>query len=108
MKVVAVQGKHVPLEWTEISGGLWDSGTTLDFPSLLLSRAPPLEMRREPREFFPEEAWEGSLISSYEVETGLLWMWAGPSCFLYSGDGDVGELLELQKVCEVRFGSSRG
>ena len=26
---------------------------------------------------------------------GLLWMWAGLSCFLSSGDGYVGELLEL-------------
>ena len=29
--------------------------------------------------------------------TGLLWMWAGLSCFLSSGDGYVGELLELQQ-----------
>ena len=28
---------------------------------------------------------------------GLLWMWAGLSCFLSSGDGYVGELLELQQ-----------
>ena len=56
MKFEAVQGKHTPLEWTEISGVLWDGGTTLDFPSLLLSRVPPLEMRRDRREFFPEEA----------------------------------------------------
>ena len=27
----------------------------------------------------------------------LLWMWAGPSCVLSSGDGYVGELLELQQ-----------
>ena len=27
-------------------------------------------------------------------------MWAGVSCFLSSGDGDVGELLELQQRCE--------
>ena len=27
-------------------------------------------------------------------------MWAGVSCFLSSGDGDVGELLELQQGCE--------
>ena len=29
-------------------------------------------------------------------------MWAGLSCFLSSGDGYVGELLELQQGCEVR------
>ena len=55
VKVEAVQGKHVPLEWTEISGGLWDGGTTLDFPSILLSRATPLVMRRDRREFFPRK-----------------------------------------------------
>ena len=31
LKVEAVQGKHVSLEWTETSGGLWDRGTTLEF-----------------------------------------------------------------------------
>ena len=34
------------------------------------------------------------------METGLLWMWAGLSCFLSSGDGYVGELLEMQQGCE--------
>ena len=61
-------------------------------------------MRRESREFFPDEAGKESLISSYEVETRLLWMWAGLSCFLSSGDGYVGELLELQQGCEGPFG----
>ena len=32
-------------------------------------------------------------------------MWAGLSCFLSSGDGYVGELLELQQGCEEPFGS---
>ena len=31
---------------------------------------------------------------------GLLWIWVGLSCFLSSGDGFVGELLELQQGCE--------
>ena len=39
---------------------------------------------------------------------GLLWMWAGLSCFLSSGDRYVRELLELQQGCEEHFGSSRG
>ena len=81
---------------------------TLEFLSPYLWRAPPLEMRRERREFFPQHAGEGSLLSSYEAETGLFWMWAGLSCFLPSGDGYVGELLELQQGFEVPFGSSRG
>ena len=36
LKVEAVQGKQVSLEWTEISGGLWewwhDPGVPLAFP----------------------------------------------------------------------------
>ena len=64
-------------------------------------------MRRELREFFPDHAGKGSLLSSYEVETGLLWMWAGLSCFLSSGDWCVGELLELQQGCEGPFGIFR-
>ena len=39
---------------------------------------------------------------------GLLWMWAGLSCFLPRGDGYVGELLELQQGFDAPFGSSRG
>ena len=45
---------------------LWDSGnggTTLEFLSPFLWRAPPLEMRRERREFFPDHAGKGSLLS---------------------------------------------
>ena len=76
-------------------GDSGNGGTTLMFLSLFLWRAPPLEMRRERREFVPEHAGKGSLLSSSEGETGLLWMCAGLSCFLSSGDGYVGELLEL-------------
>ena len=108
VKVEAVQGKQVPLEWTETSGGLRNGAMTLEFLSPFLWRAPPLEMRQERPEIFPGQAVKGSLISSYEAETGLLWMWAGPACFLSSGDGYVGELLELQQGCEGPFGSSRG
>ena len=63
-------------------------------------------MRRERREFFPDHAGKGFLLSSYWAVTGLLWMWAGLSCFLSSGKGYVGELLELQPGCEGPFGSS--
>ena len=63
LKVEAVQGKQVSLEWTETSGGLWECGTTLEFHSPFLWRAPPLEMRRERREFFPDQAGKASLFS---------------------------------------------
>ena len=108
LKVEEVQGKQVSLEWTEASGVSGNGGTTLEFLSPFLWRAPPLEMRRERREFFPHHAVKGSLLPSYEAETGLLWMWAGLWCFLSSGDGYVGELLDLQQVCEGPFVSSRG
>ena len=64
-------------------------------------------MGRECREFFPQHAGKGSLLSSYEAESGILWMWAGLSCFLSSGVGYVAELLELQQGCEGPFGNSR-
>ena len=55
-KVEAVQGKQVSLEWTETSGELWewwhDPGVPLAFPVV----APPVEMRRERREFFRDHA----------------------------------------------------
>ena len=47
LKVEAVQGKQVALEWTETSGGLWEWGLILEFLSPFLWRAPPLEMRPE-------------------------------------------------------------
>ena len=64
LKVEAVQGKQVSLEWTETSGGLWECDRTLEFRSTFLWRAPPLELRWERREFFPDHAGKGSLLSS--------------------------------------------
>ena len=70
LKVEAVQGQKYSLEWTETSGGLWewwhDPGVPLAFPVV----APPLEMRGERREFFPDNAGKVSFLSSYEAETG--------------------------------------
>ena len=82
LNVEAVQRKQVPLEWTETSRGLlewWhDDGVPLAFPVESASS----EVRREYREFFPDQAAKGSLISIYEAETGLLGMGPGLSCFL--------------------------
>ena len=72
LKLEAVQGIQVSLEWTETSGGLSDWWHTLEFRSPFLWRGPPLEMRLERREFFPDHSGKGSLLSSYEAETGLL------------------------------------
>ena len=64
LKVEAVQGKQVSLESTETSGVSGNGGTTLEFLSPFLWRAPPLEMGRESQEFFPEHTGKGSLLSS--------------------------------------------
>ena len=64
LKVEAVQGKQVSLEWTETSGGLWEWWQDPGVPLAFQWRAPPLEMRRECREFFPDHARKGSLLSS--------------------------------------------
>ena len=64
LKVEAVQGKQGSLEWTETSGVYGNGGTTLEFLSPFLWRAPPLVMRRERCEFFPHHAGKGSLHSS--------------------------------------------
>ena len=64
VKVEAVQGKQVSLEWTEKSGVSGNGGTTLEFLSPFLWRVPPLQMRRDRREFFPNNAGKGSLLSS--------------------------------------------
>ena len=55
-------------------GDSGNGGTTLEFLSPFLWRAPLLEMPRERREFFPDHAGKGSLLSIWEAETGLLWM----------------------------------
>ena len=52
LKFEALQGKQVSLEWTVTSGGLWEWWHDPEFLSPFLWRAPPLEMRRECREFF--------------------------------------------------------
>ena len=70
LKVEAVPGKQVSLEWTEKSGASGNGGTTLEFLSPFLWRALPLEMRRECREFFPDQAGKGSLLSSRRRKRG--------------------------------------
>ena len=108
LKVEAVQGKQVCLEWTETSGGLWelwhDLGVPLAFPVESASSRDATGtqgiLSRPRRERIPPLELGGG--------TGLLWMWVGLSYFLSSGDGYVGEILELQQGCEGPIGSSRG
>ena len=64
LKVEAVQGKQVSLNGLRHLGDSGNGGTTLEFLSLFLWRAPPLEIRWERRENFPDHAGKGSLLSS--------------------------------------------
>ena len=64
LKVEAVQGKRVSLESLRHLGDSGNGGMTLEFLSPFLWRAPLLEIRRERREFFPDHAGKGSLLSS--------------------------------------------
>ena len=52
LKVQAVQGKQISLEWIETLGDSGNGGTTLGFLSPFLWRAPPVEFRRERRNTF--------------------------------------------------------
>ena len=45
-------------------GDSGNGGTTLEFLSPFLGRAPPLEMRQEHQEFFPDHPGKGSLLSN--------------------------------------------
>ena len=108
LKVEAVQGKQVSLEWTETSGGLWESwhnpGVTLAFPvesaSSCDATGTPGILSRPCRERIPPLDLGGGNGAPLDV--------GGRSCFLSSGDGYIRELVELQEGCEGPFGSSRG
>ena len=56
--------KSFPWNGLRHLGDSENGGTTLEFLSPFLCRAPPVEIRRECREFFPDYAGKGSLLSS--------------------------------------------
>ena len=60
----AVQGKQVSLEGLRHLEDSMNCGTTLEFLSPFPWRVLPLKMRRERREFLPDHAGKGSLLSS--------------------------------------------
>ena len=82
VKVKAVQENMILWKGLRHLGDSWNGGTTMEFLSPFVWRAPPLEMGRECPEFFPDKAAKEFLVSIYEAKTRLLWMWPGPSCFL--------------------------
>ena len=87
LKAEAEQGKQVSLECTETSGGLWEWCHDPEIPLAFPVESASSWDATGRREIFPDHAGKGSLLSSLEAETVLLWMWAGLSCFLWSGDG---------------------
>ena len=54
-------------------------------------------MRLEHREFFPDHTGKGSLLSSYEADTGLLWMCVELLCFLSRETGMSWKFLSCSK-----------
>ena len=64
LKVEALQGKQFPWNGLRNLGDSGNGGTTLETLSPFLWRAPPLELRRKRREFFPNHAGKGPLLSS--------------------------------------------
>ena len=55
---------RIPWNGLKHLGDSGNGGTTLEFLSPFRWRAPPLEMRRERREFFPDHAGKGYPVSS--------------------------------------------
>ena len=107
LKVKAVQGKQVSLEWTETSGGLWewchDPGVPLAFPVESVSSCDatgtPGILSRTCRERIP--TLEVGCGNGAPLDVG------GTLVLPLEWRRYVGELLELQQGCEGPFGSSR-
>ena len=87
LKVEAVQGKQVSLEWTETSGGLWewrhDPAVPLYFPVESASSCDATETLA----ILSRTRTERIRPLELGGRNGSLWMCAGLSCFLSSGDG---------------------
>ena len=70
LKVEVVQGNRFPWNGQRHLGDSGNGGTTLEFLLPFLWRAPPLEMQRERRDFFPDHAGTGSFLSSKSRKRG--------------------------------------
>ena len=108
LKVEAVQGKQVSLEWTETSVVSGNGGTTLEFLSPFLWKAPPLEMRRERREFFPDHAEIGSLLSARRQKRGSSGCGRDPRTSSRVETGMSGNFLSYSKCVQDPFEVPKG
>ena len=62
-RVESVQGNQVYLDWLGTSGSVGIVAGPLEFLSSFKLRPPPLEVRRECQDSFPDEAGKWTLIS---------------------------------------------
>ena len=85
---------NFPFNGLRLLGDSGNGGTTLEFLSSFLWRAPPLEIRRE---FFPYHAGKGSLLSSKEAETGHLSIWRDSRASFRVEKGMLGNFLSGSK-----------
>ena len=67
MKSRQCRENSIPWNGLRHLGDSGNGGTTLEFLSPFLRRPPPHEMRRECRQFFPNHAGKGSILSSKEA-----------------------------------------
>ena len=108
MKVEAVQGKQVPLEWTETSRGLWecwhDPGVPLPFPVESTSSSDatgtPGNLSRPRRERIPHLELRGGNGAPLDVRGTIVlpleWrLYVGE---LLSGSKGVKDFLEIPEV----------
>ena len=63
MTVESVQGNQVYLEWIGTSGSFGMVARPLEFLSSFTLRSPPLEVRQEHRDSFPDEAGNWTVVS---------------------------------------------
>ena len=63
MTVESVQGNQIDLEWTGTSGSFGMMTRPLEFLSTFKLKSPPLEVRRERQDSFPDEAGKWTFIS---------------------------------------------
>ena len=89
-------------------GDFWNGSTTPGVPlDVPVESTSSLHATEKPG-ILSRQSMEGTLISSYEEETGFLLMLAGQLVSISVKVGNVGEILELQEGCEGPFEAQEG